>query len=567
MDKTGLIFDEKLIKEFYKDSGDLVLIIDHEKNIIYLNKKSIDLLGKPESSSQIEHLFSFDVCALNKEIILNYNPLNQAIWAKENIKSEILFQKSENEYKTYLLRSFKNSENTIIIMSDISSQQEIQQKQKIIENYSKKIIELEVANKDFYQLQEKAQNLAVRTGLINRISNSIRESLKLKDIIEITIKEISNTLGLDKGYFASFDPEKNGFILKNSWNIPENEINDLNLQSDEGIQQAFIKQKTVISSIMTNHNIKYIQPRIVTPVLYRDKILGILVFFHLNSKKTWHEEEISMIEGITAQLASAINQAELFKTILNQKNELEETLKKLKETQTQLIQSEKMASLGQLVAGVAHEINTPLGSVNSNNDILKKCLQKIKEEIKKPDMIEIFEKALSTNTEAVRRINELVRSLKNFARLDEAEYQEADIHQGLDSTIMLINHEIKNRIELVKEYGKLPPIKCCPNQLNQVFMNILVNSYQSIEGEGKITIKTKKEDNNIIISISDTGKGIKDAELSRIFDPGYTTKGVGVGTGLGLSISYQIIEKHKGKITVESYLNKGKTFKIELPAV
>ncbi len=563
--KTDLNICENLLKELFKDSQEPLLVIDQDKNIVHINNKAINLLGNDASVPNFHHLFSFDVCILDKENILNYTPVNEALWVPEKMKAEVKFQAGENEYKNFLLRSFKNNNHTIIILSDISTRQEVQEKENQINRYSQKILELEAANKGFSQLQERAQNLAIRTGLINRISNSIRDSLELEKIIEIALEEISTALGLDKSYFALFDEHNNEFILKNNWNFKGQEIEQLNLNRDSGIKQAFLEHKTLISGIMTDQSTNHIQPRLVTPVLYQDKVLGVVGFYHINNKRAWHEEEISLIEGLTSQLASAINQAKLFNTILNQKNELEEALLKLKETQARLIQSEKMASLGQLVAGVAHEINTPLGSVNSNNNIFKKCLEKIRDQLNSPDIIEILEESINTNAEAIKRINGLVKSLRNFARLDEAEYQEADIHEGIKSTLKLINHEIRGRIEVITEFGDIPAIKCYPNQLNQVFMNIFVNAYQSIEGNGTITIKTQREDNLIIITITDTGKGIPAENLARVFDPGFTTKGVGVGTGLGLSICYQIIEKHNGKISADSKVGKGTTFKIELP--
>ncbi len=561
--QTDLKMDESCLKEMFNDSEESLLLINQDKNVIYLNKKACFLLGNPGSITEIKHLFSSDICILNKENIFNYSPLSEALLIQENMKAEVLFQSGENEYTSFLLRSFKNSGNTIIILSDISTQQRLKENKSLINEYKQRISELEASNKDYFQLQEKSQNLAVRTGLINRISNSIRGSLELDKIIESALKEISNTLGLDKSYFATLNRDDNSFTLKNSWNIKE--VKKLDLNNDSGIKQVFNKHKTIISNIMTDPKSGNIQPRLVTPVLYRDKLLGVMVFYHAGSKKSWHEEEINLIEGITSQLASAINQAELFETTLNQKNELENAILKLKETQAQLIQSEKMASLGQLVAGVAHEINTPLGSVNSNNNIIKKCIEKVQEQVKDKDILEILENAVLTNTEAIRRINALVKSLKNFARLDEADYQETDIHEGINSTLALINHETKNKIDIIRDFSTLPPVKCRPNQLNQVFMNILVNACQSIEDSGTITIKTEKLPDSVLITITDTGKGIPAENLDRIFDPGFTTKGVGVGTGLGLSICYQIIEKHRGKITAKSEIDKGTSFIIELP--
>jgi signal transduction histidine kinase len=165
----------------------------------------------------------------------------------------------------------------------------------------------------------------------------------------------------------------------------------------------------------------------------------------------------------------------------------------------------------------------------------------------------------------VTRISNIVKSLKKFVRLDEAELQSADINKELDLTLDLIRHETKNKVEIVKNYSELPMIKCYPNMLNQVFMNILVNACQSIENAGTIVITTSFEDNTLTVKIKDSGKGIAQEKLDKIFTAGYTTKGVGVGTGLGLAISQKIIQKHEGKITVNSEIGVGSEFIITIP--
>jgi signal transduction histidine kinase len=165
---------------------------------------------------------------------------------------------------------------------------------------------------------------------------------------------------------------------------------------------------------------------------------------------------------------------------------------------------------------------------------------------------------------ATERLMNIVGSLKNFARLDEADLKEADIHEGLESTLTMVQHQFKNRITVEKHYGEIPKVRCHPNRLNQVFMNLLVNAAQAIPEKGTITITTVTKDNVVNIAIADTGSGIPEENLKKIFDPGFTTKGVGVGTGLGLGICYQIIQDHHGKIHVESG-DGGSTFTIELP--
>jgi two-component system NtrC family sensor kinase len=240
------------------------------------------------------------------------------------------------------------------------------------------------------------------------------------------------------------------------------------------------------------------------------------------------------------------------------------------ELTSQLVQAERMAALGLLVAGVAHEINTPMGAIHSNNDIMTRALAKVRQLAgPEPDkemvrLLDIMDEVCRNNDTATERIITIVRSLKNFARLDEAERKTVNIHEGIESTLTLLRHQLKNRIRIVKEFGDLPEIECFPNQLNQVFMNILVNAAQAIQDRGTITVKTASLGEAVEVSISDSGTGIPAEHLSKIFDPGFTTKGVGVGTGLGLSICYKIVQDHHGRIEVESS-EAGTTFTITLP--
>lgn len=273
--------------------------------------------------------------------------------------------------------------------------------------------------------------------------------------------------------------------------------------------------------------------------------------------------------------------------------ELKETLQDLKETQTQLIQTEKMSSLGQMVAGIAHEINNPVNFIYGNIECANNYIQDllnllnlyqqhypdpqsaIEEKIEEIDLDYLCEdvsKVLSSMKIGAQRIREIVLSLRNFSRLDEADIKKVDIHEGIENTLLILNHRLKQGVEIIKAYGNLPLIECYPAQLNQVFMNIISNAIDALlddksdETSKEIKIATSRvNDSYIKVSISDNGPGISPEIKAKLFDPFFTTKPVGKGTGLGLSICYKIVEKHHGKIEIFSEIGRGTEFVISLP--
>ncbi len=303
--------------------------------------------------------------------------------------------------------------------------------------------------------------------------------------------------------------------------------------------------------------------------------LGVILF-HRFTENSRHLQLYSReIEEKSRKLEEAKEELEDYSRTLESK--VEERTRQVKEKHAQLVQSSKMASLGSLVAGVAHEINTPIGAISSMHNTLMRAVDKLKvqlggslsevedEQLRIKRSLQAVDEAnrvISTGTE---RVIEIVRRLRSFARLDEAELKDADINEGLEDTLTMIHHEIKHNIVIHKDFGVLPLISCYPGRLNQVFLNLLINARQAIKGEGEIFITTRRQDQTISIKIRDTGTGISPENLERIFDPGFTTKGVGVGTGLGLSICYQIIQDHRGEIKVDSELGKGTTFTVILP--
>jgi two-component system NtrC family sensor kinase len=271
-------------------------------------------------------------------------------------------------------------------------------------------------------------------------------------------------------------------------------------------------------------------------------------------------------------------------------NELVRGKAQLQRLQAQIVHSEKMASLGQLAAGIAHELNNPVGFVYGNMDILNQYVgglikllnyydeanlpedtasgaALIKEQIDYEASLEDLSSIICDCRDGAERIRDIVQNLRTFSRLDEAELKKTDIHEGIDSSIRLLSrHFSADNIKLIRDYGKLPPMDAFAGQLNQVWMNLLVNAAQAVSGGGgEVRITTRADGESAIIAVSDTGCGIAPEHLNRIFDPFYTTKPVGEGTGLGLSISFGIVERHGGKITVNTVLNEGTTFTVTLP--
>jgi signal transduction histidine kinase len=274
-------------------------------------------------------------------------------------------------------------------------------------------------------------------------------------------------------------------------------------------------------------------------------------------------------------------------------NELTELNVRLSMAQEQLMQSEKLASIGQLAAGVAHEINNPIGYVFSNFETLgtyiarmlsmleayqqaeasiadsavREKMRSLREEMDMEFLVEDIPLMMAESREGITRVRKIVQDLKDFSRVDaNQEWQWADLHAGIDSTLNIVSNEVKYKADVVKQYGDIPEIECQPSHINQVIMNIVVNGAHAISGErGVITIRTGREGEQVWIEIADTGVGIPKEIQSRIFDPFFTTKQIGSGTGLGLSLSYGIIQKHNGQIEVHSEPGQGTTFRITLP--
>jgi len=370
-----------------------------------------------------------------------------------------------------------------------------------------------------------------------------------------------------------------------------NALEEISVKDDHYIQN--FKVKSALCMRMVSHNthigILYLENQMIEGA-FNKEILGILDLLSPQLTTLLDNIEIfGQLEILNKSLEQKVK--ERTTELTSQKYALETSLKNLKKTQNQLFQSERMASLGQLTGGIAHELNNPINFISGNIKPLNRDITDILALLKKYENV-IIERGLDDQFREVEtlrkeldldfligeinkllegigewafRSSEIVKGLRSFSMLDEDKFVIANVHQLIDSSLVLLQNRIRDRITVQCDYGDIPQVACHPTKLNQVFMNILTNAIESIEDKGDIFINTSLGKSNIIIKIRDTGKGMSEEIKVHVFDPFYSTKDVGEGTGLGLSISYGIIEQHKGRVDVQSEPGRGSEFIIALP--
>ena len=550
----------------FDNINEAVCIFSDKGEIVFKNKQFMLSFPKFKSFERFKKQFNFNVCLLSSDNIANITPLDFMMSSSEPFHTVCQFQRYNDEIVYFYIHSFPKDNCKIVVFKDITSQYTLNTLENRFKQLQVKYDNTRSESVKFSKMQEHAQNQVLKMAIINRISLVIRETNDIETVLVSALTEIHNLIGAYKTYFSV--KEKNAFLIKYCINNQNEDLNK-NTNYEEEVLLAIKNKEIVMSSCLkeylnSDEILHRSVNRIIIPVYNNNKLLGIIVTF--TKHKFSLEENREILQSISVQLASSIIQAELIQQLNKKNKKLEKTLTELKETQIQLINTEKMASVGQLVSGVAHEINTPLASISSNSNLINKIISK-GDTLDTPQL-SLLKELNDLDIEAAQRISNIVKSLKRFVRLDEAEFQAADINNEIDLTLKLTAHEFKNNIKIMKNYSKLPPVNCAVNMLNQVFMNLFVNAAHSIYDKGssgEITVTTSHDDKNLCVKIKDNGMGMNSDVQNKIFNVGFTTKKIGIGTGLGLSISKKIIELHKGSISFVSKEGIGTEFTILIP--
>ncbi|UCG52143.1 MAG: GAF domain-containing sensor histidine kinase [Candidatus Latescibacterota bacterium] len=421
---------------------------------------------------------------------------------------------------------------------------------------------------------EKLKRANEELAFLNDLSRSVSLTFEFEEIIRAVIGKSIRAVDAEQGSIV---------LVEDEGATPETLVRSMiSLGGIEpyGLDRAFVgwmvlnKKPLILIDPRTDKRLKgvrwdeTIRSVACVPLVIQTRLIGILTVFNKKDVGGFTEDDLRLLTIIAGYSAQIVENARL--------HGVEQLHEELKATQTQLIQSKKMAALGALVAGLVHEINTPVGTIKSANDVSARCIGKIENLLSAGDdhgeiveKIATYLKTLQKDTDVIAvandRISKIITGLKSFAQLDATEVREFDLHEGLESTLTLLEQELGERIDVVKTYGEIPWVTGSPAEINQVFMHLLTNAIQVIDGRGTITIRTSIDGDFVKVQIADTGPGIPEKKVSRLFDPVFSKKGPRVKAGLGLFTCSNIVEKHGGRIEVESAVGKGAVFTVVLP--
>jgi Signal transduction histidine kinase regulating C4-dicarboxylate transport system len=478
------------------------------------------------------------------------------------------------------------------------------------------------------KLYSKTRRLAEQESLLRLISNQIRSTLDLGTILQTAVREVRQLLNCDRVIIYQFQDNWQGKVVVEDMSVPwpsilgdmgadkcfkgdyadfyqqgrVRAINDI-FQADleschvDFLDSLQVKANLIVPIVTSRNEENSADTAVSYDPKFPGRLWGLLIAHECGDTRNWEQQETELLSQIADQMAIAIQQAELYSQVQEaavksqaQTQQLQATLEELRSTQQQLIQSEKMSGLGQMVAGIAHEINNANNFIHANlfhaqeyvktlTEALDLCakagpeaaeaIAKINEELELDYIREDFDKLLNSMREGSGRIRSIVTTLRSFSRLDHSEFKAVDLNEGFESSLLMLQNKLKPNIKINKQYGNLPLVNCHAGQINQVFYALIDNALDALNSAkkpGELTIRTASEPGWVTISVRDTGTGIPAEIQDKIFDPFFTTKPVGSGTGLGLSVCYQVIvQAHGGRINCVSQVGEGTELIVEIP--